>query len=304
MGRLAVVYLSRAVNDPRFSWAFFRSLASFPAGVDFDLVLASKGYGRDEIDPSFPAWRSRIACSKVEVARYDDSLSATLVCFDLAKNIAADHVIFFTSWSRILAANWLKYYADAFEKVPDCGIVGATGGYERLNDDTPFPNISVRTNAFMVPTRLFASLDAGNLSAPDGGHLFEAGPNGMTKQIMAHGLVPIVVDRFGRSWRHEEWWKSQTFRMGQQEGLLVADNRTYHFDIASIRKRRRLSQRCWGSAEAIARRPMLRKAVDWYTWNYPRGLHDLGGDLATGAMDTWRRFSGQDAKHPARVFPS
>jgi len=288
LDRTAVVYLLRKVNDPRVAHAFFDGLLRFPAGAPYCLVLLYKGFADGEIDPVHAAFAPRLPCA-IEVLRYPDELSATEVLVDAGSRIDCDRFLFFTSWARLRGADWLKHYLGAFASVPNCGIVGATGAFERLNDTTPFPNINIRTNGFMVERDVFASLDPGDLKAELGGNLFEAGPASMTRQILARGLAAVVVDRHGRVWHPPDWPASLTFRAGEQQNLLVADNRTMHYSTGSIRKRRRLARRAWGSEDGVARRIWPLRQIDAWKWRYPRGISDVARDLRAWAQGLLRR---------------
>ncbi len=287
MARLKVIYLSRKINDPRYSWAFFDSLRRHRSGVEFDLVLILKGYKANEFDESFVRLRPDLQRG-VDIVRYDDADNPTQILFDVARRIDGDRFLFLTSWSRILADGWLRYYADTFERAASCGLVGATGGYESLNEETPFPNVGIRTNAFMVPRDLFVSLDPGDLSARLGGNLFEAGPNGMTKQIVARGFRPFVVDRFGEYWRSEEWPFSLTYRAANQERLLIADNRTFDYERTNLRKRRALAIRNWGTDSVVVDAPLLGRAALKFRWRHPRGYEDIVSDIRKFARNKLR----------------
>ncbi len=291
MARLKVIYLSRMINDPRYSWAFFDSICRHNSGIEFELVLILKGYKPNEFDKSLSQFRPHLP-SNIEILRYDDSDNPTRILFDVAKKIDCDRFVFFTSFSRVLASGWLRHYADTFERAASCGVVGATGGYESLNDQTPFPNVGIRTNAFMVSRDVFVSLDPGDLSAKHGGNLFEAGPNGMTKQIVARGFRPFVVDRFGKYWSSEEWPHSLTFRASNQERLLVSDNRTYDYERTNMRKRRELALRNWGTDSVAIKASLFDRIRSKYNWNYPRGYKDIYYDIRDTMQNNMRLRGG------------
>lgn len=265
MAKIAVFYLARKGNDPRFSGAFLHGLATLSAGVDFDLIYLLKGYGEGATDPNLRVFRSYVPHAIHEM-RCSDETFATNVILEAASAVDHELIIFFTSYSRILAANWLRFYLDAFERTPSCGIVGATSGYETI-PGAEFPNVNIRHNACLLQRRLFLDIDPGPLKTKRDGNLFEAGPASMTCQIVNRGLVPVVVDRFGATWGVEDWPRSLTFRSGRQEGLLVSDNRTYHYDVANLAKRRRLAIRNWGDQAFAPGVPVfarVKSALDWY----------------------------------------
>src|SRR5689334_18094678 len=151
MPRITVIFLWRRINDKRYAYAFFNSLKSYPAGEEYDLIIAAKGYTPSE-PVAYENILSSLPCSSFKIIRFPDEMPPTAVIRQAATTCSTEFVFPLISWSRILAPNWLSRYLAAFETIPDCGIVGASGGYECLNDDTPFPNVGIRSNAFMVRT--------------------------------------------------------------------------------------------------------------------------------------------------------
>ena len=55
-----------------------------------------------------------------------------------------------------------------------------------------------------------------------------------------------MVDRAGTVHGPGGWPASRTYRAGEQEGLLIADNRTDDWDRATPAERERLARRAWG----------------------------------------------------------
>jgi hypothetical protein len=76
--------------------------------------------------------------------------------------------------------------------------------------------------------------------------LLESGRNGLTRQVMAMGLEPLVVDRAGRAFEKERWHLANTFRQARQEDLLVEDNQTEAYARADRESRAALSRAAWG----------------------------------------------------------
>jgi hypothetical protein len=60
-----------------------------------------------------------------------------------------------------------------------------------------------------------------------------------------------VVDRHGKLFTQEGWPASRTFRSGQQEGLLVADNRTDDFASGPPERREMLARLAFGDAAVL-----------------------------------------------------
>jgi hypothetical protein len=108
-----------------------------------------------------------------------------------------------------------------------------------------FPNPHLRTNAFMMDRARFLALDLPSFTSKSDTYGFESGRRSMTKQILTQGLQPVVIDRQGRVYRIPEWKLSSTFRVGEQENLVVADNRTANFSEASPAHRQYLEKLSW-----------------------------------------------------------
>ena len=53
-------------------------------------------------------------------------------------------------------------------------------------------------------------------------------------------LQVLLVGREGRPYEKEEWSRSKTFRLDNQQNLLVADNQTRQYDQADLETRKLL----------------------------------------------------------------
>ncbi len=76
-------------------------------------------------------------------------------------------------------------------------------------------------------------------------HLFESGRNSMTRQIFKMNLNAIVVGKDGKGYAREDWYRSETFRQGTQNNLLIADNQTHAYLQASPDKKKKMSISTW-----------------------------------------------------------
>ena len=107
------------------------------------------------------------------------------------------------------------------------------------------PNPHIRTNAFMIERNRFLSLSLPSLKKKRGVYKFESGRRSMTKQIMAQGLKPVVVDRAGKAYSVSEWKSSSTFWTNDQVNLIVADNRTADYAAGDKELREFLEESAW-----------------------------------------------------------
>ncbi len=116
----------------------------------------------------------------------------------------------------------------------------------------PFPNYHLRTNAFMISSRVMSSLKCPVIKDKMDAYRFEGGRSGLTRQIMRKRMKVLVVGRDGGSYEKENWNTSSTFRRSEQKNLLVADNQTRDYQNGTSERREYLSGIAWGHESNIA----------------------------------------------------
>ena len=125
----------------------------------------------------------------------------------------------------------------------------------------PFPNHHIRTNSFMLRRELMLALRWPTIRTKLDAVAFESGRDGLTRQVEARGLGVLVVGRDGEGYAPADWWRSSTYRCGDQQNLLVADNRTRQFgqfESLDAETKARVFAKTWGpdpmaSAQALPR---------------------------------------------------
>jgi hypothetical protein len=141
----------------------------------------------------------------------------------------------------IIAGNWAKYWEWS---------VSEAGPYRFLKGFPRFPNPHVRSNGFIVDrqwlTDHFPTIEPDKHAA----FAFESGMHSISRTVQAEGRSLAIVDRSGRIYPVHEWEKSRTFRLGNQDGLLIADNQTRKFDAYSPEERNVLAMMSWGHCVA------------------------------------------------------
>jgi hypothetical protein len=110
-----------------------------------------------------------------------------------------------------------------------------------------FPAYHLRTNAFMISHATLCRLRLHAIRGKSDALLLECGRNSLTRQVQRLGLRTLVVDRAGAVFDRERWDRSNTFHQGDQEGLLVADNRTRLYQQGDPELRSMLAGVSWGS---------------------------------------------------------
>lgn len=133
-----------------------------------------------------------------------------------------------------------------------------------------FPNPHLRTNGFMMRRERFLGLDLPSTPSKFETSLFESGPDSMTARLRARNLNVVVVGADGVAYGIADWWRSNTFRCGDQRNLLVADNHTRAFAEMSPGGRATLAWTTWGSFRGRA----------------PEHFPDLGVPFPTATLGT------------------
>jgi hypothetical protein len=109
-----------------------------------------------------------------------------------------------------------------------------------------FPAHHLRTNAFVVRRDVFASLRHPAIRTKMDALRLESGRSSYTRQVQRLGLRAVVVDRHGDAHDQDAWPDTHTLWQGDQENLLIADNRTVVYANGDLRRRALLAARAWG----------------------------------------------------------
>ena len=149
---IALFYLARGA-DADFLGSirrFIRGYRSRPAGVGHELVVIFKGFAsRDALDEA----RSSLAGVAFQEVHTGDETFDLGAYADAILRVDCDRAAFLNTASEPIASHWLAKLNAALD-LPGMGLVGATGSFEGGPTRGTFPNIHVRTNAFMMRTPL------------------------------------------------------------------------------------------------------------------------------------------------------
>jgi hypothetical protein len=250
-GGIALFYLARGADVDHLESIrrFVRGYRNRPAGVDHELVVIFKGFASE-----YALAAARTAMEGIafrEVCTGDDTFDLGAYA-DAIGRLDCERATFLNTGSEPVASDWLRKLSAALD-LPGVGLVGASGSFEVGVGGGVFPNIHVRTNAFMMRTPL-ARQTLGRLiiktkrDAHDGEH----GPNSLTRQVVARGLTTLIVGANGRAYAPEWWSGSRTFRQGNQANLLVADNQTRAWGALTWSKRKVVYEMTWGAVRSPA----------------------------------------------------
>ena len=264
---IRILHLVWAPLGPEALRGFLASLREHPPGVPAALSVVLNGFPSRaaaaehlallEGTDAEPAWTPE---PRQDLGAYAWAAAQTqepLVCL-------------MRSYERPLRSGWLEGLAAAVED--GAGAAAATGSWEshaselRLGDRLRaggvrdrlggvldwglyrgryprFPNPHLRTNGFLAPREL---LDAAARRPPQtkqAAYEIESGRRGLSRR--AGRLAVVGYD--GRAYGPDDWPASHTWRAGEQENLLIADNRTVEWTGASPAERAAMARRSWGA---------------------------------------------------------
>jgi Glycosyltransferases involved in cell wall biogenesis len=118
--------------------------------------------------------------------------------------------------SKRTDAEFVRYWENTLAK--------PGGSRYAFRDMRPFPNPHLRSNAFMIRRALLLEFGFELDNTKEASNRFESGPEGLPARLAERNLLPILVGADGRAFEVADWPNSNTFRLGAQENILVADN--------------------------------------------------------------------------------
>jgi hypothetical protein len=126
-------------------------------------------------------------------------------------------------------------------------LTSAGGVYHWLNGYPPFPNPHIRSNAFTVRRSDLQGYFGAKMSEKNESYLFESGAGSLTRTLLDKRRRAVVVNNFGDIFDVPDWPKSKTFRIENQQGLIVKDNRTREFEQLSWPQKSVYTGFTWGA---------------------------------------------------------
>ena len=126
MAHIGVVYLCRGAEGADPVRTFVESYRAHAAGVDHDLHVIFKGFSDEVALASAKALFAGLPIHPIELADTGYDIGSY---FTAARKVANRRLIFFNTFSVLLADNWLKKFDDA-HNLPGAGLVGATGSWQ------------------------------------------------------------------------------------------------------------------------------------------------------------------------------
>ena len=109
-----------------------------------------------------------------------------------------------------------------------------------------FPNPHIRTTAYMLRRDFFTRLCSIEPKTKWDVLRLESSHIGLTRQLLREGYKAIVVGKNGTAYGIADWAQSNTFRIGNQDNLLVADKRVKMFAACDEPERLGWTWVSWG----------------------------------------------------------
>lgn len=266
--QVGVVYLARKQDGLAPFQAFLNSYQHFPAGMSHDFLIVLKGFANELERGEYSERAQGMAGATIAISDFGFDIRAYRIA---AEQLECDYLFFLNTFSEILSPGWLEK-TFALANRPGVGLVGATGSWESMYTNLlaeqpsgllawpvhwlrklvsrvcfdAFPNPHVRTNAFLIRRELFLRVWPRFVQTKRGAYLLENGRNSFTKRVLREGLEVLVVGRNGLGYPRMDWNRSGTFRQGEQENLLVADNQTRRYESAGGAIKSQLARAAWG----------------------------------------------------------
>ena len=126
LARIGVIYLCRFAEGERPARAFVDSYRAHPAGADHDLHVIFKGFPDKNALAAGRTLFGELSAHPIELADEGYDIGSY---FATARLVANRRLIFFNTFTELLADDWLKKFDTALS-LPDVGLVGATGSWQ------------------------------------------------------------------------------------------------------------------------------------------------------------------------------
>lgn len=190
MAQIGVIYLCRFAEGQRPVRAFVDSYQAHPAGADHDLHVIFKGFPDADSVSAARTLFGRRPLHAVELPDRGFDISSYFAAARIATN---QRLIFFNTFSELLAADWLKKFNAALD-LPDVGLVGATGSWQSHRSCY---EVSLKRALASVtnPVGYLGRLRADLRNTETG----RARPGASVAQKAPSGVVPQILRRFGAS---------------------------------------------------------------------------------------------------------
>jgi hypothetical protein len=123
---------------------------------------------------------------------------------------------------------------------------GSAGALYKHSQFPAFPNPHIRSNGFMIARHRLLEANFGAIESKMDAFEFESGTDSLTQRLRRQGLDSLVVGRDGSGYAINNWFRSGTFRLGEQSNLLLTDNQSRNFVKLGAPERATFTRISWG----------------------------------------------------------
>ena len=234
---------------------FLERYSYYESGFDHDLLICFKQFRNQEMIKN---WKKIINFKFIEFDDSDQKNDFDIGSyFRIAKKYNDRQILFLDTHTRPNTNNWLKIFVDHYKEK---SIVGATASKSSLSSQflnffyeqhskfqqlrwglkhliyvKLFPNPHIRTTAFFLSAKDLINLnyDTEKFVHKIQTNYFEAGRQSLSNKLKKKGFDLIVVNSDNNSFHENDWIKSDTFCLGNQNKLVFIDNRTEEYANSS-----------------------------------------------------------------------
>ena len=256
--QIAVGYLvnGKEKNIEQSIENFSSSYLKYSAGIEHKLFLLIKNFSRDDIAKRIEPLLDNYNYEIIMVHSKGFDIGAY---FQFAKQVDSEFIFMLNTNSFFLAINWLKKIYINSQKGID--LVGTSASYEQLklkNENHniffhTFPNPHIRTNGFMIKRKLFLDIvknylnqiKKNNFLTKLDTYRFESGKIGLTSFLLNNNFKISLIGANGRAYDVRNWPVSNTFRLNNQENLLISDRQTRFFNGLQYHKKKYFTYISW-----------------------------------------------------------
>ena len=237
---------------------FSSSYMKYSSGIEHELYLLIKNRQKNNFDKIIND--SFVDCN-YKIMPVDNEGFDIGAYYQFAKQVDAKYIFLINTNSFLLTNNWLKKVSIGIEK--DIDLVGTSASYEQLklknkNDNNffaKFPNPHIRTNGFMIKRKLFIDIvnnylnkiQKKNFLTKLDTYRFESGKIGLTSYLLNNNFKISLIGANGRLYNVKNWPVSNTFRLNEQENLLISDRQTRFYDSLQYQKKKYFNYISWGN---------------------------------------------------------
>lgn len=277
--KVAVAYLVWVPFGIDLYEKFLNSYINNPAGAEHTLLLLFNGVKNETEIKSFKELTEK---NKIKFDFLVRESGQDMEVYQWAcTKVDYDEILFLNSYSTFNCKNWLKFFVDNFKE--DIGMIGASASNQSIyssilhqnklswNSDKTFkqnidkyklliktfliwrwsfkvfPCPHLRATAFMLRRKDYLEIKSKfPLIKKADAYKIECGFNSMTNQILRKGLRVGVVNTDGTYFDLDDAINSNTFRINNQEKLLINDKQTDWYKNTSNEERKEFTYLAWG----------------------------------------------------------